>query len=144
MPLKMSKQAIKELLDSNEARYRKVRCRKEKSELIKQLAELTGYKSTKRIIRHYSKKHKRRRNEKRGRRSKLHPEDIEIIKEIWLQSDQPCGKRLYSMLSTWMESLSKRHKIAQESYRRNEIRIRAKRRRNTIRQERHMSAYWST
>ena len=118
MPLKMSKQAIKELLDSNEAKYRKVRCRKEKSELIKQLTELTGYKSTKSIIRHYSKKHKRRGIEKRGRRSKLHPEDIEIIKEIWLQSDQPCGKRLYSMLSTWMESLSKRHKIAKESKRR--------------------------
>gem|GEM_PF-2524628 len=45
----MSKQTIIELLDSNAAKYRKA-----KSELLKQLVELTGYKSSKSIIRFYS------------------------------------------------------------------------------------------
>lgn len=60
MSLKMSRQAILELLDSNEPRYRKAKSRKEKGELLAQLAELTGYKSSKNIIRYYSKKKERR------------------------------------------------------------------------------------
>ncbi len=56
MSLKMSKQAVLELLGSNEAKYRNVRRRKVKSELIKHLLELTGYKSSKSIMRYYSQK----------------------------------------------------------------------------------------
>ncbi len=110
----MSKQAILELLDSNETKYRKARCRKVKSELLNQLLELTGYKSSKSIIRYYSRKRKRKKVEKRGRLPKLHPEDISLIKEIWFLSDQPCGKRLHSMLATWLDSLSKRRKMDEE------------------------------
>lgn len=114
MSLKMSKQAILELLDSNETKYRNARSRKVKSELLNQLLELTGYKSSKSIIRYYSRKRKRRKAEKRGRLPKLHPQDISLIKEIWFLSDQPCGKRLHSMLATWLEALSKRRKMDQE------------------------------
>lgn len=118
MSLKMSKQATLELLDSNENKYKNARCRKVKTELLMQLAELTGYKSTKSIIRYYSRKRKRRRIEKRGRLPKLAPKDIDLIKQIWLKSDQPCGKRLHPMLETWMKSWSKRHKIDEEMSRR--------------------------
>lgn len=118
MSLKMSKQAILELLDSNEAKYRKTQYRKAKSEFLEQLRELTGYKSTKSIIRYYSKKRKRKRAEKRGRIPKLKAEDITIIKEIWLQSNQPCGKRLHPMLPTWINAMLKRRKIDSESVRR--------------------------
>lgn len=118
MSLKMSKQATLELLDSNENKYKNARCRKVKTELLMQLAELTGYKSTKSIIRYYSRKRKRRRIEKRGRLPKLDPKDIDLIKQIWLKSDQPCGKRLHPMLETWMKSWSKRHKIDEEMSRR--------------------------
>ncbi|MBQ4613416.1 MAG: hypothetical protein IJB31_00615 [Akkermansia sp.] len=51
----MSKQAIIELQDSNAAKYRKAHSSKAKGELLKQLVELTGYKSTKNIIRFYSR-----------------------------------------------------------------------------------------
>ena len=61
MSLIMSKQAIIESLNSNAAKYRKTRSRKAKSELLMQLMELTGYKSSKSIIRYYSRVRKRRR-----------------------------------------------------------------------------------
>lgn len=118
MSLKMSKQAIIELLDSNAAKYRKTRSRKAKGELLKQLMELTGYKSPKSIIRHFLRTRRRKRVEKRGRLPKLQPCDIELIKSIWLKSDQPCGKRLHSMLPTWLQAYSKRQEIDEASKRR--------------------------
>lgn len=118
MSLKMSKQAIIELLNSNALKYRKAHSRKAKGELLKQLMELTGYKSSKSIIRYYSRIRKRKRVEKRGRLPKLQLNDIELIKTIWLKSDQPCGKRLHPMLPTWLKAFSKRHEIDEESQRR--------------------------
>ena len=108
MSLRMSKQAIIELLNSNAVKYRKTHSRKAKGELLKQLMELTGYKASKSIIRYYSRARKRKRVEKRGRLPKLHSNDIELIKTIWLRSDQPCGKRLHPMLPTWLQAYSKR------------------------------------
>lgn len=118
MSLKMSKQAIIELLNSNAAKYRKTHSRKAKGELLKQLMELTGYKSPKSIIRYFSRTRRRKRVEKRGRLPKLHPCDIALIKSIWLKSDQPCGKRLHPMLPTWLQAYSKRQEIDEESQRR--------------------------
>lgn len=103
----MSKQAILELLDSNETKYRKTRSRKAKGALLAQLTELTGYKSSKNIIRYYAKKRKASLPKKRGRMAKLHSRDIRILKLLWLKSNQPCGKRLPSMLPTRLHSLSK-------------------------------------
>ncbi len=88
----MSKQAIIELLNSKALKYRKAHSRKAKGELIKQLMELTGYKSAKSIIRYYSRIRKRKRVEKRGRLPKLQLNDIELIKTIWLKFDQPSGR----------------------------------------------------
>ena len=118
MSLKMSKQEIIELLNSNAAKYRKTHSRKAKGGLLKQLMELTGYKSPKSIIRYFSRTRKRKQVEKRGRLPKLQPCDIELLKSIWLKSDQPCGKRLHPMLPTWLPAYSKRHKIDEESQRR--------------------------
>ena len=114
----MSKQATIELLNSNAVKYRKTRSRKSKGELLKQLMELTGYKSSKSIIRYYSRARKRKRVEKRGCLPKLQPCDIELIKSIWLKSDQPCSKRLHPMLPTWLKAYSKRHEIDEEVQRR--------------------------
>ena len=118
MSLKMSKQAIIELLNSNALKYRKAHSRKAKSELLKQLMELTGYKSPESIIRYFSRTRKRKQVEKRGRLPKLQPCDIELLKSIWLKSDQACGKRLHHMLPTWLPAYSKRHKIDEESQKR--------------------------
>ena len=115
MSLRMSKQAIIELLNSNAVKYRKTRSRKAKGKLLKQLMELTGYKSSKSIVRYYSRARKRKRVEKRGRLPKLQPCDIELIKSIWLKADQPCGKRLNPMLPTWLQAYSKRYEIDEES-----------------------------
>ena len=118
MSLKMSKQAIIELLNSNAAKYRKIHSRKAKGGLLKQLMELTGYKSPKSIIRYFSCTRRRKRVEKRGRLPKLQPCDIALIKSIWLKSDQPCGKRLHPMLPTWLHAYSKRQEIDEASKRR--------------------------
>lgn len=115
MSLKMSKQAILELLDSNESKYRKPQSRKAKGTLLSQLMELTGYKSSKNIMRCYTKKRRPPLPEKRGRMAKRHPQDIQIIKLLWLKSNQPCGKRLHAMLPTWLHALSKRHEIDEPS-----------------------------
>lgn len=72
------------------------------------------YKSSKSIIRHYSRKMERRKAEKWERLPKLHPEDISLIKEIRFLSDQPCGKGLHAMPATWLDFLSKRRKMEEE------------------------------
>lgn len=103
----MSKQAIIDLLNSNALKYRKPHSRKAKSEPLNQLMELTGYKPSKSITHYYSRIRKRKLVEKRGRLPKLQPDDMELIKTIWLKSDQPCGKRLQPMLPTWLKAFSK-------------------------------------
>ena len=50
MSLKMSKQATLELLTSNAAKYQKSHSRKAKGKLLKQLMELTAYKSSKALF----------------------------------------------------------------------------------------------
>lgn len=109
--LKMSKQAILRLLNSNGTKYKKARCRKAKSALIEQLMELTGYKSTKSIIKHCSQKRKRNHTEKRERLPKLQPSDIGLVKLIWLKAVQLCGKWLHSMRQTWLGAFPKRNGI---------------------------------
>lgn len=47
--------------------------------------------------------------------AKLHPQDIQILKLLWLKSNQPCGKRLHAMLPLWLHALSKRHEIDEAS-----------------------------
>ena len=53
--------------------------------------------------------------ERRGRGSKRAPQDTQIIKPLWLKSDQPCGKRLHALLPIGLQSLSKRHEREESS-----------------------------
>ena len=41
----------------------------------------------------------------RGARSKYSPADLELLKKVWLEAGQPCGKRLAGeMLELWLDS----------------------------------------
>ena len=82
--------------------------RKEKGAYLRYLQEVTGYKSLKTIIRKLSPKRKRAKRKRSGRRKILTTQEVDWLRELWFIMDQPCGKRMRSMLPDWLSSWEKR------------------------------------
>jgi hypothetical protein len=96
-------EATKEYVELKARRYRLLRGKKAKGQILNEVVETTGYdrKHAIRLLGSYTaRKHKPGRRP--GRPRKLTPEDIFIIKEIWKTSEQPCGKRLKVVLEEWL------------------------------------------
>lgn len=102
MPLTMSKQSRRELLNQARHIYASKLTRQARHDYLLEIQQLTGYKSLKTIIRHLSGKKKTSGKEKRGRKASLAAREINILKKLWLAMDQPCGKRLKAMLPEWI------------------------------------------
>ena len=99
----MSMEATKEYVELKARRYRLLRGKKAKGQILNEVVETTGYdrKHAIRLLGSYAScKHKPRRRP--GRPRKLTPEDIFVIKEIWEASARPCGKRLKVVLEVWL------------------------------------------
>ena len=108
MPLKMSKQSRFELLNGARQVYASKRTRKDKHDFLLEMQQLTGYKSTKTIIRALSSTKEKPVKEKRGRNHFLKTREIKILKKLWFAMDQPCGKRLKAMLPEWIDAWENR------------------------------------
>ena len=65
--------------------------------MLNEAQETVGY-SRKHLIRKFSSSRRIHTNSQPGRPKKLSGDVILIVKEIWLQSEQPCGMRLKSIL----------------------------------------------
>lgn len=78
--------------------------RKDKHEFLSKIKQLTGYKSTKTIIRALSTTKEKPVKEKRSRNHFLETREIKILKKLWLAMDPPCGKRLKVMLPEWIDA----------------------------------------
>ena len=103
MSLNMSMEATKEYVELKAKRYRLLRGKKAKGQILNEVVETTGYdrKHAIRLLGSYAScKHKPKRSP--GRPRKLTPEDIFVIKEIWKASERPCGKRLKVVLEEWL------------------------------------------
>lgn len=103
MSLNMSREATKEYVELKAKRYRLLRGKKAKGQILNEVVETTGYdrKHAIRLLGSYAScKNKPKRRP--GRPRKLTPEDIFLIKEIWEASAQPCGKRLKVVLEVWL------------------------------------------
>ena len=103
MSLNMSREATKEHVELKAKRYRLLRGKKAKSQILNEVVETTGYdrKHAIRLLGSYAScKSKPKRRP--GRPRKLTPEDILLIKKIWEASVQPCGKRLKVVLEVWL------------------------------------------
>ena len=99
MSLNMSREATKEYVELKAKRYRLLRGKKAKGQILNEVVETTGYdrKHAIRLLGSYAScKNKPKRRP--GRPRKLTPEDIFLIKKIWEASAQPCGKRLKVVL----------------------------------------------
>lgn len=117
MPLKMSKQSRFELLNGARQVYASKRTRKDKHDFLLEMQQLTGYKSTKTIIRALSSTKEKPVKEKRGRNHFLKTREIKILKKLWFAMDQPCGKRLKAMLPEWIDAWENQEKQIEPSYR---------------------------
>ena len=105
----MSKSSRQDYLNRMRARYERTQSRKEKSLMITEFCAMTGY----------EKKHslkllqgKRpgpgRMLARRGRRGKTYGDkEREILKAVWLEAEQPCGKRMRAVLDLWLEAWQK-------------------------------------
>ena len=111
MALNMSKSSITELLSVWRAKYHRTRSRKEKGQIIKTIMELTGYKSAKTIIRRLNERKAPPRMPRSGRRKILGKKEVKILKELWFEMDQPCGKRMKEALPEWLKSYQKEHSL---------------------------------
>ena len=97
MCLHMSAKTRNEYIQLKKKRYRLLSGKKPKSQILNEAQATTGY-SRKHLIRKFSSLRRIYTNSQPGRPKKLSGDVILIVKEIWLQSEQPCGMRLKSIL----------------------------------------------
>lgn len=106
----MGKLSMDLYLDNMLKRYKSAN-RRQKGELLEELCAASGY-HKKHAIRllNKRKKHRPRPKEMRGRPEK-YPDTIylEPLKNIWLSSDQLCGKRLKMALPLWLPHYSEEY-----------------------------------
>lgn len=102
MPLNMSKIATIEYIFQMRRRYKLLRGKKAKGQLLNEIVTITGYdrKQAIRLMKQRAQPYRKRKQG--GRPPLLNEQDIEIIKRIWFASEQPCGKRLHALLPTWL------------------------------------------
>lgn len=101
MCLHMSAKARNEYIQLKKKRYRLLSGKKSKSQILNEAQETTGY-SRKHLIRMFSSSRKVSTGSPSGRPRKLSESEIIIVKDIWLASEQPCGKRLKPLLAEWL------------------------------------------
>lgn len=101
MCLHMSAKARNEYIQLKKKRYRLLSGKKAKSQILNEAQETTGY-SRKHLIRMFSSSRKVSTGSPSGRPRKLSESEIIIVKDIWLASEQPCGKRLKPLLAEWL------------------------------------------
>ncbi len=111
MPLKMSKQTTDELLLSIAADYHRLEGRKAKHAILEKIMSLTGYKSSKSIIRKLAAARLPAVGKSRGRPRICPDETVTRLKDLWFLMEQPCGKRMKSMLPEWLPYWEKRQDI---------------------------------
>ena len=101
MCLHMSAKARNEYIQLKKKRYRLLSGKKPKSQILNEAQETTGY-SRKHLIRMFSSSRRVSTGSPSGRPRKLSESEIIIVKDIWLASEQPCGKRLKPLLAEWL------------------------------------------
>ena len=101
MCLHMSAKARNEYIQLKKKRYRLLSGKKPKSQILNEAQKTTGY-SRKHLIRMFSSSRRVSTGSQSGRPRKLSESEIIIVKDIWLASEQPCGKRLKPLLAEWL------------------------------------------
>lgn len=115
MALNMSKSSITELFSVWRSEYRQTRTKKEKSRIIKAILDLTGYKSSKTIIRKLSERKRATHTSRPGRRRILGEKEVNILNDLWLEMNKPCGKRMKEALPEWLMSHQKEHTLKRDT-----------------------------
>lgn len=101
----MTRQSIKELIQAWRPRYLST-SRKEKTQILNELVELTGY-HRKALIRLLRGKPRRKSNRKRGRPRTYTNEVKAALIELWELSGKICSKRLAPFLPELMDVLER-------------------------------------
>ena len=115
----MSQPTRDEYLKTMSDRYERYAGKAAKTALLNEFCEVTGHerKYAIKLLKRSRGPYRKRSSPapKRGRSKIYSDESIDIVFEIWKQSEQPCGKRLASMLEVWVPSYEKhRGRISEE------------------------------
>ena len=109
MPLEMSQQSRKEVLEKMKQRYARRPGREARGRLLDEVCELCGY----------ERKHALKvlggrvpiaggKSRRGGPRRRYGEEEKAVLKAIWLAAEQPCGKRLKAAVPLWLPHYEKR------------------------------------
>ena len=89
--------------------------RKHKKLILDEFCEVCGH-HRKHAIRLLNQDGRRKRK-KPGRPSRYGPEEIQVLEDIWLNADRPCGSRLAGMIRLWLPPYEKQHGNLEEARR---------------------------
>ncbi len=105
----MSQESKKDILPKCRQKYRSLKSKKYRSEYLDTFCTLYGYerKYAQKILSGVREGCGRGRKSKSGRKRKYTDEHKAVLKWIWLQSDQPCGRRMHGSLGAWVNSYCK-------------------------------------
>ena len=115
----MSQPTRDEYLKTMSDRYERFTGKAAKTALLDEFCEVTGHerKYAIKLLKKSRGPYRKRTTPapKRGRTKIYGSEVVDVVFEIWKQSEQPCGKRLAPMLEVWLPSYEKhRGRISEE------------------------------
>jgi hypothetical protein len=110
MPLEMSQQSRKEVLEKMKQRYARRTGRAARGRLLDEVCELCGY-ERKHALKVLSGRlpiagGKAKRG---GPRRRYTDSEKAVIKVVWLAAEQPCGKRLKAAIPLWLPHYEQEH-----------------------------------
>ena len=110
MSLIMSRRSREEVLAAMRLRYAG-RGRVGRSRLLDEFCELCRYerKYAIKLLRGQRRREGKARPQRSGAKPKYGEAEREVLKEIWLGSEQPCGKRLQPAVAIWLPDYEREH-----------------------------------
>lgn len=102
MAAAMSQPSLKEYIERVRERYGRMKGKQARSRLLDEFCCISGLerKYAIKVLRGHRRQSTKR--EARGRRSRYGPELVDALKRYWFAMEQPCGKRMASMLRLWV------------------------------------------
>ena len=104
----MSHQSKEEYIESCRERY-PIRNRAGKGAMIDEVSDTLGWERKHTIKALNGKVSLGKKANKRDSKPKYTEAEKVVIVEVWKRSEQPCGKRLKTILPLWLPSYQKRH-----------------------------------
>lgn len=113
--MEMSSESTKEYTEKMRERYSRMTGRRAKGVLLDEYIEVTGHERKYAIKVLGGSRGPTKKPSLRGRKTRFGPAAEKALKSLWMEMDQPCGKRMRDMMPLWVPHMKGIRQITRDS-----------------------------